>query len=308
MPEDAAARQAGPPPQPPQSTAQPGPGASTGNGLSRWRWPGLLLAGGVGLLALAYFAVYPRPETAIAVPASPSLVIYTSGHVSQITYLVTAGDPARGPEMQVTVSVGSKLVGSQLVPLPIPAPGSSSLEVTLPAGLAYRHCASACIHYAGEVAWVKPLDFVSEPGRLSKATDVFPVRTAGFGVDVGSAYAYAAIPQVSFMGLASQQSLIGGGKVLPPALRAQYRIPGAGRYDWSSGPVPAITGSMATWQEILTAADTPGQTAAGVDHGRQVHDADFTFLAGFLLGLAGSVALAGAQLLLPSGGDSRSGG
>jgi hypothetical protein len=268
-----------------------------------------LLAGGVGLLALAYFAVYPRPETAIAVPASPSLVIYTSGHVSQITYLVTAGDPARGPEMQVTVSAGSKLVGSQLEPLPVPAPGSSSLEVTLPAGLAFRHCASTCIRYGGEVAWVKPLDFVSEPGRLPKATDVFPVRTADFGVDVSSAYAYAAIPQVSFMGLASQQQgLAGGGKALPPALRAQYRIPAAGRYDWSSGPVPAITGSTATWEEILTGADTPGQTAAGVDHGRQVHDADFTFLAGFLLGLAGSVALAGAQLLLPSPGDSRSGG
>jgi hypothetical protein len=72
--------------------------------------------------------------------------------------------------------------------------------------------------------------------------------------------------------------------------------------------VPAIIGSEATWQEILTAADTPGQTAAGVNHSRQVHDADFTFLAGFLLGLAGSVALAGAQLLLPSSGDSRSGG
>lgn len=294
MPEDAAAGQA---------TPQPQPGAGTGPALARWRWPGILLAAGVGLLALAYFAVYPRPETAIAVPASPSLVIYTSGHVSQITYLVTARDPARTPEMQVTVSGASKLVGGQLVPLPIPGPGSSSLEVTLPAGLAFRHCAGACIHYAGEVAWVKPLDFVS-----GKATDVFPVRTAGFGVDVRSVYAYAAIPQVSFMGLASQQSLAGGGKVLPPALRAEYRIPAAGRYDWSSGPVPAITGSMATWQEILTAADTPGQTAAGVDHGRQVHDADFTFLAGFLLGLAGSVALAGAQLLLPSPGDSHSGG
>jgi len=300
MPEDAAADQA----TPQQPRPQPQPSADTGPGaLARWRWPGLLLAVGVGLLALAYFAVYPRPQTAIAVPASPSLVVYTSGHVSQVTYLVTARDPAGQPEMQVTVSGGSKLVGNQLVPLPIPQPGSSSLEVTLPAGLAFRDCAGSCVHYAGEVAWVKPLDFVS-----GKATDVFPVRTAGFGVDVSSAYAYAAIPQVSFMGLASQQSLAGGGKVLPPALRAEYRIPAAGRYDWSSGPVPAITGSEATWQEILTAADTPGQTAAGVNHSRQVHDADFTFLAGFLLGLAGSVALAGAQLLLPSSGDSRSGG
>jgi hypothetical protein len=297
MPEDAAAGQATPQQPQPEPSADTGPTA-----LARWRWPGILLAAGVGLLALAYFAVYPRPETAIAVPASPSLVVYTSGHVSQVTYLVTARDPARQPEMQVTVSGGSKLVGNQLVPLPIPQPGSSSLEVTLPPGLAFRDCAGSCVHYAGEVAWVKPLDFVS-----GKATDVFPVRTAGFGVDVSSAYAYAAIPQVSFMGLASQQSLAGGVKVLPPALRAEYRIPTAGRYDWSSGPVPAIIGSEAIWQEILTAADTPGQTAAGVNHSRQVHDADFTFLAGFLLGLAGSVALAGAQLLLPSSGDSRSG-
>jgi hypothetical protein len=273
MPEDAAADQA----TPQQPRPQPQPSADTGPGaLARWRWPGILLAVGVGLLALAYFAVYPRPQIAIAVPASPSLVVYTSGHVSQVTYLVTTRDPAGQPEMQVTVSGGSKLVGNQLVPLPIPQPGSSSLEVTLPAGLAFRDCAGSCVHYAGEVAWVKPLDFVS-----GKATDVFPVRTAGFGVDVS--------------------------KLLPPALRAEYRIPAAGRYDWSSGPVPAITGSEATWREILTAADTPGQTAAGVNHSRQVHDADFTFLAGFLLGLAGSVALAGAQLLLPSSGDSRSG-
>jgi hypothetical protein len=299
MQEKATAWQAG---HPQQTVKRAGPRTRIRSARTRFRWFGLLLAGGLGLLAVAYFAVYPRPETAIPVPPSPSLVIYTSGPVSQITYVVT-NDPLGEPEMQITVSSGEKLVGSQVVPLPIPTQGSS-LEVTLPPGLAFRDCGSACVKYAGEVAWVKPLNFQTVTG---KATDVFPIETADFGVDVSSVYAYAAIPEVSFMSLPSQQNPAEGEKTLPPALSAEYRIPTVGRYDWSSGPVPTVRGSVATWQEILATGETPGQTAVGVNHGQQVHDADFTFLAGFLLGLAGSVVLAGFQLLLPAATGSDAG-
>ena len=285
------------------TTKQTAPGARTRPPLTRFLWPGAMFVVGAGVIALAWFKIYPQPETPIPVPASPSLVVYTtSGHVTQITYMVT-NDAAGLPEMQITVSVGT-LVRDSVVPLPVPTQGSS-LEVTLPPGLAFRDCGSACIRYAGEVAWVKSLDL-----KTGQATDVFPITTADFqdlGVDVSSVYAYAAIPEVSLMSVPSQQNLGEGGKVLLPTLRAEYQIRAAGSYDWSSGPVPTVNGSMAMWQEILTAADTPGQTAAGADHGRQTHDADFTFLAGFLLGLAGSVVLAGIQLLLPSAAGSGTG-
>ena len=181
------------------------------------------------------------------------------------------------------------------MPVTPPPPGSSSLEVTLPQGLTFQGCGGACRRYAGEAAWVQPLDFYH-----GKATDVFPIKTTNFATDVSGVYAYAAIPQVSFMNPGSQQSPASGSKSLFPVLRAEYRIPAAGSYDWSSGSVPVVTGSTAMWQEIMPTSDLAGQTAAGVDHPRQVHDADFTFLAGFLLGLAGSVVLTGVQLLLPS--------
>ncbi|HEV2372796.1 MAG TPA: hypothetical protein VGS19_11565, partial [Streptosporangiaceae bacterium] len=73
-------------------------------------------------------------------------------------------------------------------------------------------------------------------------------------------------------------------------------------------PEPRVNGSTATWQEILANSDTPGQTAVGVDHRQQTHDANFTFYAGALLGLGFSVALAGVQLVLPPAagpGDNR---
>jgi hypothetical protein len=297
MPEEAATEQPGHP-DPALQTAEPvRPAARARPALTRFRWFGALLVGGLGLIAIAYFVVYPRPETAIPIPASPSLVIYTSGHVSQITYMATT-DAAGRPEMRITVSLGQiVMIRSSLTPLPVhpPPPGSSSLEVTLPPGLAFRSCGSACINYAGEAAWVQPLDF-----QHGKATDVFPIKTADFGMDVSSVYAYAAIPQVSFMSSTSQQAPVSGLRALFPTLRAEYPIPTSGSYDWSSGPVPTVTRSIATWQEILPTSNMAGQTAAGVDHGQQVRDADFTFLAGFLLGLAGSVVLVGFQLLLPS--------
>jgi len=275
------------------------PAAQVRPRLGRW-WPVVLMAAGLGMVAVTWLAIYPRPETAIAVPPSPSLVVYLNGYVGQVTYLVTTRDPTGKPEIQISLSGAKKLLGSsQLTPLPLPSRGSVSVEVSLPAGLTFRDCRRPCVRYAGEEAWVKPLTFT---GRTASVT--FPV-SPGFGMDVRSVYAYAAIPQVSFMSPAPQEGgLAGGAKVLPPTLRAEYRIPFAGHYDWSSGPVPAIAGSVATWQELLTGATTPAQTAAGVDHSRQVHDADFTFLAGILVGFGLSVGLTGFQLLLPSRADS----
>jgi hypothetical protein len=260
-------------------------------------WLGVLLVVGAGVVAVvAWFAVYPQPETPISVPVSPGLAIYTSEPVGQVTYLVTT-DSAGLPEMRITVRLGLALIGSSsVVNLPRPTQGAS-LEVTLPAPLAFRDCDRACTNYADEVAWVKPLDF--PPGQAT-VTDVFPIETPDFGTDVGRVYAYAAIPEVSFMSLPSMQKQAAGNKVLLPVLRAEYPIPTALSYDWSPGLEPTVTGSMAIWQEILAAGNTPGQTASGVDHGRQTHDAEFTFWAGLLIGLAGSLLLAGFQLLLPS--------
>lgn len=262
-----------------------------------------LVASGMGLMAVAYFAVYPKPATAIPIPASPSLVIYTSGHVAQITYQATT-DAAGRPEMRITVSLGPiEMIGSTLTPVPVPAPapGSSSLEVTLPPALAFRDCGAACVKYAGETAWLQPLDF-----HQRTATDVFPIKTAGFGTDVSSVYAYAAIPQISFASSTPQQNAASEGRALFPTLRAEYRISAPGSYDWSTGPVPAVTRSSATWEEVLPTTNVAGETAAGVNHGQQTDDADYTFLAGFLLGLAGSIVLVGIQLLLPSPVRSRS--
>jgi hypothetical protein len=283
-----------------QAAGRPGFRARVGPALKRFLVPGILIAGGLGVMAVAFFAVYPKPEIPIPVPASPSLVIYTSGHVGQVSYVVTK-DAAGLPAVRVTVSLGSGVLGGQLVPLPVPPQHTSSIEMTLPAGLAFRDCGGACKSYAGEVAWVQPLDFrsglgIDQPGQ---ATVVFPVAPAGFGVDVGSVYAYAAIPEVTFMSLTSPQVLQAGVNALVPSLRAEYPIAAAGNYDWSSGPVPTVTGPDATWQEILGTSDTPALTAAGVNHGRQGHDANWTFWAGLLIGLAGSVVLAGLQLLLP---------
>ena len=298
MPEEALTGQSRPAAQ---AVGQSGRREGSRPARKRFLLPVILVAVGLGVMAVAYFKVYPAPETPIPVPASPSLVIFTGGQVGQVTYVVTS-DPTGQPEVRVTVTTGSELLAAgQVKALPVNPQSTPSIELTLPAGLNFRNCGTACFHYAGEVAWVQPLDFkqVSAADKHQMATDVFPVASAGFGVDVKSVYAYAAIPEVTLMSLTPKQALQVGLTVLPPTLSATYPISGAGHYDWSSGPVPTVTGSVTTWQEILGASDTPAQTAAGVYRGRQTHDANSTFWAGLLIGLAFSIVLAGVQLLLP---------
>ncbi|HEV2377529.1 MAG TPA: hypothetical protein VGS19_35855 [Streptosporangiaceae bacterium] len=77
-----------------QTAAPTGPGAPSRRALKRFWLPAVVVAAGLGVIVVAYKVVYPQPEPAISIPASPSVVVSARGHLSQVTYTVTGTPPA----------------------------------------------------------------------------------------------------------------------------------------------------------------------------------------------------------------------
>jgi hypothetical protein len=76
---------------------------------------------------------------------------------------------------------------------------------------------------------------------------------------------------------------------------AQYNISSASSYDWSAFPTLFANSTYAMWDEQVPASMADGKAAIGVDHANQAKDANMTFIAGALLGLAGAAFLVAIQ-------------
>jgi hypothetical protein len=140
----------------------------------------------------------------------------------------------------------------------------------------------------------KTLDFNS--GFFdTTATVVFPLTAHSFGSDTNGVTAYAALPHVSYQLTTSSRG------PEPPILYSEYQITSPNSYDWSTFPPESRGSSSATWEEFLTSTtngEVAGRVVPGIDHGRQSSDANWTFIAGALLGLAGGAILSAVQELL----------
>jgi len=237
-------------------------------------------------VAAAAFAIialelYPSTTQLPTPPYATLGVTSVAGPVQIIRYLVAQVSPTRA-EMLVTVQMpyGTK----------DPAPGAVAVLAAPPIGTRFTTCPAPNCKFEPSrdfTSWAKPLIFSMKrnaAGQLVPTAETgFLVDASGFGVTHNSTTASAAIPQVLYKG---------GGS---PTLLAQYNIPGASSYDWSSFPTEFANNRFATWSELVTGGDADGRAAVGINHASQSSQTDDTFIAGALIGLAGGALLSGFQ-------------
>jgi hypothetical protein len=232
-------------------------------------------------LALTAFVLYPKRTAELPPPASSTLAVDTTGPIEAIRYRVAQSAPAI-----------ARIIVSVVLPSGEPA-GAVSLKVAPPDGISFAQCrAPACVTSpalgSASSIWTKQLAFMpTVAGQVANAE--FPVKARNFGVTFNGVTAAAAIPEVIY----------DGPNNLGAVLIAAYRIPSAASYDWSSSFLSADpTRSPTTFHERLPSGDTPARAAIGINHDAQEHDANMTFWAGIVAGLAAGAILSAIQEFL----------
>ena len=273
------------PPTPPEGSQPPAPAAHGRPRLRKILTPLVLSALGVLLGLVAYFVVYPSPETGIPAPSYSRISIDTSVPISSMGVSID----------QVTDSVGRITVSLLLPPgvsIP-PASAKNDITVELPTGADFYNC-EECVN-------VPPVDYIygvtsfvmekliftkySIPGFFSGSARVsLELTPSNVAMNFDGINAYAAIPEVTLTGQARGALLL-----------AAFHIPSASSYDWSSSPPENVESSEVDWNEFLKTGDTAGRTTVGINHARMANDATLNFLAGALIGLAAAAILSAVQ-------------
>jgi hypothetical protein len=229
-----------------------------------------LVASGVVLAFLAYFVVYPTPETGIPYPISSQLRIGTSAPIKLFVIDVK----------QITPTIARVRLVIELT-----RNSGGALDLMLPLGATFDCPATAdCRNFTSieQSYWIQPFIYTSRP-----AVADFYVHARNFGVDFDATNAYAAIPDIH-LDLSGQQSE-------EPLVWVGFRIPDASSYDWSTFSTEKLDGADIVWKELLNKGENQGRVTVGVDHSRQAGDTNLTFFAGALIGIAGAAILAGFQ-------------
>jgi hypothetical protein len=265
-------------PQPPGSTGEPRTRAQRSR-RRKLRTVLVMAVLGVGL-SLGAFSFYPRGSAGVPTPLFSRLGISTTFPIALVGLNI----------IQVSPSVAELKISIELLArTPSPPAGAqpASIVVAPALGTSFRNCPPPfCKTLPGAPPaslWVVPLTFQTAANFTGKATAVFYVKAASFGLAVNGTTASAAIPEVLYNG---------PGK---PMLLVAYHIPDAASYDWSSFPTAAVNSSVATWQESFASGDTPGRAAIGIRPAGQSSRDYKTFLAGALLGLGGGAIIAAFQ-------------
>jgi hypothetical protein len=230
---------------------------------------------------VAYFVVYPSPETGIPVPAYSKIYIETSVPISLASVIIDQG--------RITVVV--VLPEGAHTP---PANAKEDIRIELPNGASFHNC-SDCVDYQSSAVFGLPSyatdkltfsnKFFGHPAISMVATVSFHVTPSYFGMDFDGSNAYAAIPEI----ILKQPRLQGY------QLAANFLIPSASSYDWSSSTPTSVDSSSIHWIEDLKSGGIAGRTTVGVNHAREANDVTLSFLAGALIGLAGGAILSAMQ-------------
>jgi hypothetical protein len=262
----------------PKDDAAPG----SGPGERWWRKavlrPVVLGTIGLGLLLISFF-LYPRTAD-VPSPAFARLGLAATFPVAFIEYGVVQVSPQIA-EIRISVTLPTGTLRPPAGARP------AVLAVIPPFGTGFRNChPPACTVQSNRITkaytWQKLLSFRPVKSAGTATADFF-VKARSFGVISNGVSASAAIPEVIYEG---------PGK---PMLLTLYRLPSASSYDWSASPTAAVTSSTAQWQQDLASGDTPGRTAAGINHSAQARDDIKIFIAGALLGIAGGAIIAAVQ-------------
>jgi hypothetical protein len=172
-------------------------------------------------------------------------------------------------------------------------PGAT-LEVIPPNTTGFLECPGGDCGIAAASAFNRPqpLTFTpdkSEPSQETAYASFIAEKNKEFGDVANGVNASAAIPLVTCTCSTAQA----------PLLQAQYNLPAAISYDWSSFPAQMESPTGVTWQEPLAEdGETPGRVATGVDTSTQHTDGILTFIAGAFVGIAGGALLAAVTVAL----------
>lgn len=244
--------------------------------------PVVLAVIGLALL-LGAFLLYPT-QGQLPTPPFATLYLNVTFPTPDIIYTV---NQVSSSTAKITIEV--ELPSGTLRP---PAGARADLLIAPPFGTDFSTCPSSFCHSStGSTEyiqiWALPLSFKTVKGQYGSFgaafVDVF-VKAQSFGETSNGVTAAAAIPQIFC------------NDCVDTVLEAQYNIPSASNYDWSSFPTQFANGTYARWNEQVNADGvTDGKAAVGVDHANQANDDNKTFIAGALLGLAGGALLSAVQ-------------
>ncbi len=242
---------------------------------------GPLVMGGIGLMLLALAVIlYPSAQAGLPSPPYAGLQIRTSFPLGYVYFSVLQISKAAA-EIKMTVMLP---VGTLEPPAHAP---TAALVVETPIGTSFRDCPAASCRPIPDTPhrflWYAPLSFDYVWNSTGEANADFFVKARSFSVAANGVAASVAIPEVIYTGPGN------------PILLADYQIPSAASYNWSSFQPYEIWNETARWQVDLASGDTPARTAFGTNYSGQASDDLRTFVAGALIGLAGAAILSAIQ-------------
>ena len=241
---------------------------------------------GLAILPLAFWVLPSgdQPPT----PSAPLVSIGTNAPVNDMTYQVVRKGPSR-----YLLSV--ILQTSSVVTPKDSKDNTANVEIFLPRRWEFGPCVgskSACV---GRPAAGVPKGRVPYPGTVrvwhigfpystTEARLVIFIKGRDFGYTSNSVTENVAMPQVEFSDPVNLR------------LSVVYQdLPSLENYDWSSFPPTTETRTYAGWFELIMNGNVQARMATGIDHGAQTRENRDTFLAGALVGIAGSALIGAAQ-------------
>ena len=238
---------------------------------------------GLAILPLAFWLLPSgdQPPT----PSAPVVSIGTNVPITDMLYQVVR----RGPSshllsviLQTSSAVTSKV-------------NSANVEIFLPRSWEFGPCVgskSACVGrpaagvakgrvpYPGTVrVW-----HIGFPYGTTEAALLIFIKGRDFGYTSNSVTENVAMPQIQFSDPVNLR------------LGVVYKgLPSLVNYDWSSFPPTTLTGTYAGWFELIINGNAQARMAIGIDHGARNRENRDTFLAGALVGIAGSALIGAVQ-------------
>lgn len=214
--------------------------------------------------------------------------------ISVIDYGVTQATPDIA---EIKITLINSITPSEAAAFKEPSPISEYVAVLLPAGVHFSTCPNTGCVYSAEdevSTWAKPIVLKVVPASNSQPLELraivyFFVKAHDFGETYDNVNASVTLPQVTYDGSGSA-----------PTLAVNYYIPSAINYDWSSYQPEFLNNVRAVWAEPVTnttnsSDEVQSKVVTGTDYTNQQRNTLYTFVAGVVIGLAGSALLVAVQ-------------
>jgi hypothetical protein len=248
--------------------------------LRRFRIPLVLLLVGVATGFWAY-ALLPK-RTTIMNPTPLGLFITKNFSFSNIDVTIS---PSGAQSTNVAVSVSEPMPGGGT------AIGRGSLTWAIPRQFAVSGSSNNMNCSGGAEGGTEVgMTFVATSyGGVTPDQEAFTIKDPQISATSNGESAIVELPNVTGLNEANVES-----SASPAQLTVTYYVPNANTYDWSTPPLtPSGAGNYVSFPQQLSATfSAQASEITGTDHQAQTHDELYTFIAGILLGVAGSAGIA----------------